>query len=220
MILRSYLWQVIWMTEINSVFDRWLKGLGDGKRLSLGRVSNLWWLLIMLGGGVALLILTGSFVNPSASNTTHSEPPKETVQNDDSLTKAEKELELRLERILGAVEGAGSVKVTVTLSSGEENVFAQNLNKQNRVIEEKDQAGGNRKTTEISEQGSLVFAETLNGGKNDPVIVKTKSPEVAGVLVLAEGAKDPELRETLAQAVETLLNIPSYKVTVLAKESR
>lgn len=208
------------MTEIKSMFDRWLKGLGDGKGLSLGRVSNLWWLLILLGGGVALLILTGSFVNPSASTTIHSEPPKETVQNDDSLTKAEKELELRLERILGSVEGAGSVKVTVTLSSGEESIFAQNLNKQNRVIEENDQAGGNRKTTEISEQGSLVFAETLNGGKNDPVIVKTKSPEVAGVLVLAEGAKDPELRETLARAVETLLNIPSYKVTVLAKESR
>ncbi|HHW40716.1 MAG TPA: stage III sporulation protein AH [Syntrophomonadaceae bacterium] len=166
-----------------------------------------------------MLIVAGSLINPAASTTSPPAPAKEEVQRDDSLTAAEKELESRLEKVLGSVAGAGSVQVTVTLSSGQENVFAQNINKQNRIIEEKDQAGGNRKTTEVNEQGSLVFAETLNGGKDDPVLIKAKRPEVAGVLVLAEGAKDPELREKLAQAVETLLDIPPHKVTVLAKES-
>lgn len=207
------------MTELKGILDKWWRNLGEGKGFFPGRVSNLWRLLVLLGGGVALLIVAGSLINPAASTTSPPAPAKEEVQRDDSLTAAEKELESRLEKVLGSVAGAGSVQVTVTLSSGQENVFAQNINKQNRIIEEKDQAGGNRKTTEVNEQGSLVFAETLNGGKDDPVLIKAKRPEVAGVLVLAEGAKDPELREKLAQAVETLLDIPPHKVTVLAKES-
>jgi len=206
------------MAELKNVMDKWWGNLGGGKGFPLGRFPNLWRFLILLGGGIALLVFAGSFLDTSTPSNPPAAPARQEVQRD-SLTAAEKELEARLEEILSSVAGAGRVQVTVTLASGQENVFAQNMNKQNRITEEKDQAGGNRKTTEVNEQGSLVFAETLNGGKDDPVLVKTKRPEIAGVLVLAEGARDPELRERLAQAVETLLNVPPHKVTVLAKES-
>ncbi|MDP4160888.1 MAG: stage III sporulation protein AH, partial [Bacillota bacterium] len=39
-------------------------------------------------------------------------------------------------------------------------------------------------------------------------------PEVAGVLIIAEGARDPNVREEIHTAVQTLLNIPSSKITV------
>lgn len=207
------------MTELKGILNKWWGNLEDGKGFFPGRIPNLWRFLVLLGGGVALLIFAGSLINPATSTTSPPAPVRQKVQRDDSLTAAEKELEARLEKVLGSVAGAGSVQVTVTLASGQENVFAQNVNKQNRITEEKDQAGGNRKTTEVNEQGSLVFGETLNGGKDDPVLIKAKRPEIAGVLVLAEGAKDPELREKLAQAVEILLDVPPHKVTVLAKES-
>lgn len=213
------------MTENKNVSDKWWKNMYNEKVLSLMRISNLWWLLLILGGGVVLLVMS-SFMsisgNTSIDALSHSDVTREAgkgeTQKEDTLVDVERELEERLERILGAVEGAGSVEVTLTLASGEESVFAQNLSKQDRVIEERDQSGGNRKTTELNEQGSLVFAEAPSGGRETPVVVKKKRPEVAGVLVLAEGAKDPELREKLVQAVTTLLDIPPYKVTVLAKE--
>ncbi|MGB9792081.1 MAG: stage III sporulation protein AG [Thermacetogeniaceae bacterium] len=213
------------MTESKNASGKWWKNMYNEKAISFMRISNFWWLLVILGGGIVLLMIS-SFMSISGNapldavsgGGINKEAVKEEAQKEDALLGAEKELENRLERILGAVEGAGSVEVTVILASGEESVFAQNLNKQNRVIEEKDQSGGNRKTTEFNEQGNLVFAETPNAGKETPVVVKTKRPEVAGVLVLAEGAQDPELREKLVQAVETLLDIPPYKVTVLVKE--
>lgn len=213
------------MAEVKNASDKWWKNMFNEKALSLARISNLWWLLLILGGGVVLLVMS-SFMSISGSTPLDTasrgdatrEVGSEETQKGYALADIERELEDRLERILGAVEGAGSVEVTVTLASGEESVFAQNLNRQNRVIEEKDQSGGNRKTTELSEQGSLVFAEAPSGGRETPVVIKRKRPEIAGVLVLAEGAKDPELRERLARAVETLLDIPPYKVTVLVKK--
>ncbi len=213
------------MAEVKNASDKWWKSMYSEKALSLARISNLWWLLLILGGGVVLLVMS-SFMSISGSTPLDTasrgdatrEVGSEETQKGYALADIERELEDRLERILGAVEGAGSVEVTVTLASGEESVFAQNLNRQNRVIEEKDQSGGNRKTTELSEQGSLVFAEAPSGGRETPVVIKRKRPEIAGVLVLAEGAKDPELRERLARAVETLLDIPPYKVTVLVKK--
>ncbi len=130
----------------------------------------------------------------------------------------EEQLESRLEAALSAVDGAGSVQVTVTLKSGVENVYAQNVNKQDQTTQEKDQSGGGNSTTnEVNEQDSLVLLQSANGGSDTPVVVKELSPEIAGVLVLAEGANNPGLREKLVQAVETVLDIPSYRVMVLPK---
>ncbi|MCL8207606.1 MAG: hypothetical protein K6V97_05980 [Actinomycetia bacterium] len=40
-------------------------------------------------------------------------------------------------------------------------------------------------------------------------------PAVAGVVVVATGARDPQVREEITQAVETLLQIQPYQVLVL-----
>jgi stage III sporulation protein AG len=69
----------------------------------------------------------------------------------------------------------------------------------------------------VNEQDDLVLLQSGNGGSSTPVVVKELHPEIAGVLVLAEGANNPGLKEKLIQAVETVLNIPSYRVMVLPK---
>lgn len=63
-----------------------------------------------------------------------------------------------------------------------------------------------------------MLLQTVSGGKEEPVLIRAKRPEIAGVLVLAEGARDPGLREELVQAVITVLAVPAHKVTVLSKE--
>jgi stage III sporulation protein AG len=39
-------------------------------------------------------------------------------------------------------------------------------------------------------------------------------PTVAGVLIIAEGAQDPNIRENIHNAVKTLLDIPTQKISV------
>lgn len=182
----------------------------------------MWQLLLVFGVGLLLLVVSGSWFSPR--NSPQASEPVSSVKSlpvaSDDLTPVEKELEERLAAILSAVDGAGSVRVTVTLKAGVEHVYAQNINKQDRTIQEKDQGGGNRTTNELNEQDNLVLLQAANGGKDEPVVVKERHPEIAGVLVLAEGVNDPRLREKLMQAVETVLDIPSYRVMVLPKGRR
>jgi stage III sporulation protein AG len=70
----------------------------------------------------------------------------------------------------------------------------------------------------VTEQNTLVFSQGNSGGSDTPVVVSQTSPEIAGVLVLADGANDPVLKEKLVQAVETVLDLPAYKVIVLPRK--
>jgi stage III sporulation protein AG len=189
------------------------------KRYPFLRGPRMWQLLLVFGIGLLLLVFSGSWFAPRSSPPASEPAPGVKAQPaaGDDLTPVEEELESRLAAILGAVDGAGSVQVTVTLKSGAENVYAQNVNKQDQTIQEKDQGGGNRTTNEVNEQDDLVLLQPGNGGSSTPVVVKELHPEIAGVLVLAEGANNPGLKEKLIQAVETVLNIPSYRVMVLPK---
>jgi stage III sporulation protein AG len=68
----------------------------------------------------------------------------------------------------------------------------------------------------VNEQDNLVLLQSASGA-NEPVVIREVHPEIAGVLVLAGGASNPVLRERLIQAVETVLDVPSYRVMVLPK---
>ncbi|MGD0152161.1 MAG: stage III sporulation protein AG [Thermacetogeniaceae bacterium] len=192
------------------------------KRYHFLRGPRMWQLLLVFGIGLLLLVISGPWFGQRSSPTA-SEPvasvKSQPVASDD-LTPVEQELEGRLAGILSAVDGAGSVQVTITLKAGAEHVYAQNVIKQDQTIQEKDQNGGNRTTNEVNETDNLVLLQTANGGKDEPVVVKDKHPEIAGVLVLAEGASNPDLRERLIQAVQTVLDVPSYRVMVLPKGRR
>ena len=43
-------------------------------------------------------------------------------------------------------------------------------------------------------------------------------PEILGVLVVADGAQDPQVKENLAQATATLLDISPHRVRVMPRE--
>ncbi|MDH7576218.1 MAG: stage III sporulation protein AG [Bacillota bacterium] len=208
------------MFNLKDDFVKWweqAKGRKDWPGLGS---PQLWRLLLLLGAGIFLLVYAGSWIHPQNTPARESSPPqKEEIVSEAGLAAAEKDLERRLEEILSAVAGAGQVQVTVTLAAGPEHVYAKNTSQEKRTIEEKDQAGGTRTTTEINEQGNLVLVQQVSGGKEEPVVIKATRPEIAGILVLAEGARNADLREKLVHAVVTVLAVPPHKVTVLPKES-
>jgi stage III sporulation protein AG len=178
----------------------------------------MWKLILILAGGLFLLIYAGSWVSPKEKSSISPGYQAAEKKGEEGLSTAEKELERRLEGVLSSIAGSGDVQVTITMAAGPEYLYAKNLSEQTRTVEEKDQSGGNRTTTEANEEENLVLLQTVSGGKEEPVLIRAKRPEIAGVLVLAEGARDPGLREELVQAVITVLAVPAHKVTVLSKE--
>ncbi|MFV0440352.1 MAG: hypothetical protein ACK5LV_03550 [Lachnospirales bacterium] len=123
----------------------------------------------------------------------------------------ENQLESKLEEVLTKVEGAGKVEVLITLAKSSERVIAKNTNsKMNETTEEKE---GETKST-IDEE---VSEEVIFNSKQEetPFIVYDKSPEIEGVLIVAEGGDNVILKDSFVRTTESLLGISSYKISVL-----
>lgn len=142
-------------------------------------------------------------------------PMNQAVENRDAVEVTrigtlEKEMEKKLVQNLQQMSGVGSVQVSVTLSSSLRSDYATNGSVTKKTTKESDKSGGTRESTEVIENNQLV----MPNGASQPVIVMEERPNVAGVLIIAEGASDPHVRENIHNAVRTLLDISSDKINV------
>ena len=186
---------------------RWPSGLRHGKTV------NLRMFLIGLLG-VALLLASNFFDSEQRPKT---ENQIETVKTAPEVNRSyEEALEVKLANVLSKVKGAGTVAVCITLENGAQQEYAKNSVKESRVIQEKDNGGGIRTTTENKENEQILLSR--ENGAERPVTVKEYRPRISGVLVVAEGAQDSVVKISLTKAVESCLGIPSYKITVLPQK--
>ena len=126
------------------------------------------------------------------------------------ITLLEQELEKKLVKNLQQMAGVGTVQVSVTLSSSLRSDYATHGSVTRKTIKESDQNGGVRESTEVTENNQLV----MPSGAAQPVMVMEERPTVAGVLIIAQGASEPKVRENIHNAVRTLLDISPDKITV------
>lgn len=165
---------------------------------------------------IGLIILIGAsiFFKPKPTNKSSDKQMVETqVTNEDYASKLESELK----EILSKIHGAGNVDVLVTLDSDEEVVAAMDTVQSETTTNEKDSNGGTRTTIQSETDNKIVTSQNTSG-ENQPMILKKVMPEVRGVVVVADGAKDPNVQYELMTAVETALGIPAYKVKVVSSK--
>lgn len=120
------------------------------------------------------------------------------------------------ERILSQIEGAGKVSVLITYVSGKELVPATDVKRAENTTNEKDNGGGTRNITQNDLENKVVYSEE-QGGVKKPVVIKEILPEVKGVVVVAEGASNIEVRESLTRAIQVLTGVATHKIQVFVK---
>lgn len=120
----------------------------------------------------------------------------------------------RLEQILSKIRGVGRVEVMITYISDGESIPAYDTRKSESATVEKDSGGGTRSLNQIQDDSSVVYEDRQSGGKS-PVIVKEMRPEARGVVVVADGAGDPEVTAEICGAVQVLMDIPVHRIKVL-----
>lgn len=172
--------------------------------------------LILLGAiGVFLLLAGGLFDDYSVRQ--RSEASTDVAKNSQANViqnrSYEDALEAKLSNILSQVKGAGAVSVSITLENSTTQEHAKNVVKESKTIQEKDISGGTRVTTETKDTEQVLLSK--ENGADKPVTVREIKPAIKGVLVIAEGAYDSNVKANLTKAVETGLGIPMYKITVL-----
>ncbi|MBQ2894893.1 MAG: stage III sporulation protein AG, partial [Clostridia bacterium] len=71
-------------------------------------------------------------------------------------------------------------------------------------------------TTTKQDGGVVVQTSSLITLKGEPLLVQTLTPQILGVVVVADGASDPLVRYKIKQAVVTLLDIDICCVQVFS----
>lgn len=175
-------------------------------------------LLIVFLIGVLILITSSFFKSSSTMVKEKSEDSEEIEEVQEGISTKEinrdkeKQLEAELKQILEKTEGIGNVDVMLYFAEGEEQVPAFNINDSTNLTEETDNEGGRRKTTQKNNGNTVVT--TNKGDRTEPLIIKTKKPEITGVLIVAEGAENKLTEYRIKKAVINLFNIPENKVNV------
>lgn len=107
--------------------------------------------------------------------------------------------EERLEAILSAIDGAGKVKVMISVSSTEEYVYAQS-------------------GSIDSDREEFDFV-TVKKDKNEEALVrKINAPSITGVVAVCEGGDSDRVREEIYRTITAALGIPSNRVYVACME--
>jgi len=125
-----------------------------------------------------------------------------------------REWEKKLEESLLYIEGAGQVKVLITLKESEQKILAKDGTEDISETTETDASGGSRRMTENRMEKNTVYTVDERG-QDVPYVVKTITPTVEGVVVIAQGADIPRVRQNIIESIQVLFDIDMNKITIV-----
>ena len=122
-------------------------------------------------------------------------------------------LEQELEALLQCMEGAGKVRVMITLKSTSEEIVEKDRPANRSNTAENDGAGGSRSINDMDSEEETVFI-TDSEGRQIPYVRKTMQPVVEGVAVLAEGGGKETVRQNISETIQALFGIDANKIKI------
>ena len=179
-------------------------------------------LLILLLAGILLMVIAvpAGKTKEHASSASDGNTGK-TVRGTSDGTDEEMYttyLEDRLSRILSQIEGAGEVKVMITLKSSAEKVLDKDTESDQETVTAEDSQGGTR---QASKKENTVYAsdsDSTTQGSGSPYVSKELSPEIEGVVVIADGGGNAVVKENISSAVQALFDIEPHKIRIMKKQ--
>ena len=181
-------------------------------------------LLILLLAGILLMVIAvpAGKTKEHASSASDGNTGKTVRGTSDGTEEAYTTyLEDRLSRILSQIEGAGEVKVMITLKSSAEKVLDKDTESDQETVTEEDSQGGTRQSSKASKKENTVYAsdsDSTTQGSGSPYVSKELSPEIEGVVVIADGGGNAVVKENISSAVQALFDIEPHKIRIMKKQ--
>lgn len=183
-----------------------------------GRPTKETMLILFLSGILIFVILlptgegSSSFAAKKSQKSAKQSDNAENIQDNQKDEKNEiyiadykRRLEQELEEFLSSVEGVGTVKVLIYIKESPEYIVEKDIPTSNTI---------NGENSEVRKEESTVY--TVNGnGDQVPFIAQTKSPQIDGVVISAEGASNEAVRLQIVKLVMALYGVEANKVEVL-----
>ncbi len=122
-------------------------------------------------------------------------------------------LENRLEQALSRMEGVGQVQVMITLKDDGESVVEKDVSTTGDTQTDTD--GESSTTDQTRSERSEETVYSPQSGDGEPFVSKQISPEIEGILVVAEGGGDTETVKNISEAAEALFGLEAHKIKVV-----
>jgi stage III sporulation protein AG len=122
------------------------------------------------------------------------------------------ELEKRVSQTLSAIDGAGEVVVMISLDGEISKDIAYNESSSTSASSDPNSRVSEQKTT----TKEVVIVK--DGSGSTPYTISDKYPQVVGVVVVAEGGNDSNVRYYITEAIKTSLDVAAHKIVVLPKK--
>jgi stage III sporulation protein AG len=210
----------------------WLKKQFSKETQGENKKGKYPYLVLVLLFGTAIMLISNLFIKdekatsvlPTFSSSEKQQEEdvetfgqKKTVENN-VIDEYEKAYEAQLKEALDTIVGVSDVTVVVNVDATEKQVLEKNKNTQTQMTDETDREGGKRKVEDHSSDEQLVIIQ--DGEKEVPIVIETKKPAIRGVLVVAKGADNIQVKKWIIEAVTRSLDVPSHRVSVLPKKTK
>jgi stage III sporulation protein AG len=209
----------------------WLKQiLGENRETSSRNKQNkFYYAVILILAGVALMIISdlsksgkeepaAVFKESDMNHDEYTETFGSKQPSEDAIKELEKQYEQELKEMLDQMVGVRDAMVFVNVEATKKNVYEKNSTLKNQTTVEEDKEGGTRKIEDQSTEDEVVFIR--EGDKEMPLVSETRKPEIKGVLVVAGGAENLQVKQWIIEAVSRGLDVPRHKVAVMPKKSK
>lgn len=170
-------------------------------------------LILLLAGLLLLIIALPTDEKSGPARQTETEAAASLPSGD---TQKAQELEHRLEQILGRVEGIGKTEVMLTLKSNGRKIVEKDT-EQSSAQEQDQEEAGQASSSQQSGSENTVFQKDGSGGEI-PYVREELEPEIAGVLVIAQGAGNSSVVTEITEAVMALFGVEAHKIKVMKME--
>ena len=146
--------------------------------------------ILVLLDGLVLLLIPGK-----STQIKKADIPIETVKSQQMFTQE------ALEEILQTVQGAGRVKVLLSMATGEETVYQ---------ADSESTSGGDDSDSSIK---TVIITDAQ---RNESGLIRQVNPAVfQGAIVVCQGADNPTVRLTITQAVSKITGLGADAICVL-----
>lgn len=132
-----------------------------------------------------------------------------------SVSEVEKQYEEDIQKMLNNIQGVSDAEVMVNLSSTNVKVYEKNVIVGKQTTEETDKNGGERYIEDETQETEVVFVR--QGDREVPLLVQTRKPDVKGVLIIARGADNVEIKKWIVESVSKVLDVPTHRISVMPK---
>ncbi len=133
-----------------------------------------------------------------------------------SMESYEEYLEKRLANALEYVEGVGRAEVVITLKSSGQKIVEKDQASSSQSTSEEDQNGGIRETQNRSSDNTSVYTQGSDGS-HTPYISKEMTPEIEGVLVIADGGDNAVTIQNITEAIQALFGVDAHKIKIMKR---